>query len=321
MSRNRTRSRASQFTYAITQNVKVGVSKRAENRNPNIDNSATLYSVGDTSRTKAIRETANQLSKFLDEKYPHEGKMVNQITREQVQEFVDFKAKTNNLNSMREIVGRINKLDKIVQSTFDGGGFTKGLEIPLLERADKVRDRSMSREHVELLREEMKGSRSQGVKALEIATRCGLRSKEIERLHSSRIDLDNSLLWVREGAKNGKHRPVPIRAADLPYFEKLKAETAGGYVCNGVKAQSLNDSLRRYMGKIPIGEGRTLAEEYPKSTIHAIRKLYAHERMQEERGQPEPLEEKKDEMRAWDIVSQEMGHGKNREDLYSTYVG
>lgn len=35
---------------------------------------------------------------------------------------------------------------------------------------------------------------------------------------------------------------------------------------------------------------------------------------------PVPLEDKKSEMKAFDILSAELGHGRNRLDLYKVYV-
>ena len=85
-----------------------------------------------------------------------------------------------------------------------------------------------------------------------------------------------------------------------------------------VKADSINKAIRRYMQDARDDKGCLLSEKYPKETQHAIRKLYATERMKEERGQA-PLADKKEEMKHWNKVSHELGHGNGREDLYKTY--
>lgn len=165
----------------------------------------------------------------------------------------------------------------------------------------------------------MKDSRSFAKEAIEITARCGLRVDEVAHLKREDINIKDKEIFVsREGAKNGKERIVPIRDQDIEYFKNLiEKYPADGYLTN-INAKSINKGIRRYLEKTEDKEGQLLSKKYPNQTEHAIRKFYATERMKELRGN-KPLENKKDEMKKWDIVSQELGHGEGRSNLYKTY--
>ncbi|WP_279238014.1 tyrosine-type recombinase/integrase [Candidatus Galacturonibacter soehngenii] len=142
-----------------------------------------------------------------------------------------------------------------------------------------------------------------------MAYRAGLRVKEIARLHSDNINLEKGVIEVREGSKNGKFRDVSIRTPDIAYFTDLKEEMKGQYICRGVSEDSLNRGIRRVMQDL------SLDKKYYATTIHSIRKLYASERMQEER------EKGLNERDSWCVVQQNLGHGnKFREELYKIYI-
>lgn len=99
--------------------------------------------------------------------------------------------------------------------------------------------------------------------------------------------------------------------------ELLDRHPQEGYLTT-VQAKSIDKAIRRYMADTRDEKGQLLSEKYPRETAHTIRKLYATERMQEERGS-EPLPDKKEEMKCWDRVSHELGHGDGREALYKVY--
>ena len=158
------------------------------------------------------------------------------------------------------------------------------------------------------------GNRSENaLRAVEIASRCGLRSKEIARLRTDCIDIENKCLHIIEGAKNGKKRDVPIRKKDLPYFEDLKNTCMyfnnSEYVTDGVSEDSLNKAIRRSLQRLGLDD------KYKNTSIHSIRKSYATERYNEE------LKKTKDERKSWEKVQEELGHGNRfRKELFNTYI-
>ena len=144
---------------------------------------------------------------------------------------------------------------------------------------------------------------------MEITARTGLRIKEVARLHADRINIEKRVIEVREGAKNGKFRDVPIREKDLAFFRDLKERMAGQYVTRGVNEDTLNKGIRRGLQRAGLDK------KYAATTNHALRKMYATERMEELRNAGLP------ERAAWLKVQQELGHGSQfREELFRVYV-
>lgn len=294
-----------QLNYAITQNTRIGESKRAYKSNPNNDKQGQVFSV---QYAENLRDTANQFSKFMQEKHP-EIRLANDIKAAHVQEWVNEKSPMWSQKTIDNKVSQMGVLFQQMGNTFGRKDIALDIEKPVCTKAHTIRDKAMDKEDLQRIRKEMQNRTTEARTAVEIAARCGLRSKEIARLHSDCINLDKGVLEVREGAKNGRNRDVPIRPQDRAYFEELKANTRGQYVCKGVSEDSLNMGLRRVMEHLEI------SDKYPKTGIHAIRKLYATERMREER------ETGKDERKAWETVQQELGHGKEyRQALYNVYV-
>lgn len=197
---------------------------------------------------------------------------------------------------------------------------TDGLRIPEPDH-DRIRTKAMDPADLDALRKSFadRNSQSDGRIALEIAYRGGLRAREVARLHTDQIDIENAILRKIDG-KGGKLRDVPIRRQDMEFFTTLKQQ--GGYVCRNsghrnADGTGINRAIRDEMRRIGI------AEKYEKTTIHAIRKLYARERMMELTGtdlRQDPRQNFK-ERKAWEIVQTELGHGSTlRMELYVRYV-
>ena len=313
------RSLNQQIQYAITQHIAFGQSKHADKRNSQTATDNKIYSIN---RTEDLRETTKAFCRYMKERHP-DVRMVRDIRAEHVQAYIAHKAPVWTERTAREVASRFHKLDKLVSITYRGTReFSRDIA-PKYEKAHKIRDKAMGKEHFDKLRESFANSRSVGRDAIEITARCGLRVSEVACLRTQDINLERGTLYVRrEGAKNGRERYVPIREQDRAFFADLRDKSLahiGGYVCKGSGANTINKAIRREMGKITLDDGRTMAAHYVKTTEHAIRKMYATERMVEIRG-AEQLEDRKAEMRAFDIVSCELGHGENRHELYKDYI-
>lgn len=195
--------------------------------------------------------------------------------------------------------------------------YNKDYEKP--KTKESTRNVAFSKDDLNRLKESMKNSRSFAKEAVEITARCGLRIDEVAHLKREDINLSEKTIFVdREGAKNGKARVVPIRDKDMNYFKELLEKYPERGYFTKTDAKSISKSIRRYMDKTQDREGVLLSKKYEKTTDHAIRKLYATERMKELRGN-EPLSNNKEEMKNWNIVSKELGHGEGRKNLYNTY--
>lgn len=267
----------------------------------------------------AYRDTAKNLSNFLEQRYP-EIKEVRDITPEHIQAWIDSRAENWTEKTLENHLCRIKYLEQQAQRAYGKDNvkfYDKSIQRPVTK--ESTRNKAMDRDDLNRLREEMKESKSFAKDALEISARCGLRIDEIAHLRAEDIDLKNKTLFVqREGAKNGKERTVPIRDKDIQYFKSLKERSPEKGYLTTIHAKSIDKTIRRYMSKTIDNKGQLLSEKYQKTTNHAIRKMYATERMNDLRGS-EPLKDRKEEMKNWNQVSKELGHGEGRTALYNTY--
>ena len=304
--RRQNRSIKSQFEYALRESSKFGQSKHLD-KESKADTFSNIYSC---SSYKALRDTARQFSLFLKTSHS-EIRQVRELTPQIVQEWLDAKAASGSWSSRtcEKHYGCMVKLGYLCHNTFHIKDFSKGLTEPTSARTEKVRCKTMEREDYEKLRDKLSESRSpNALRALELSARLGLRSREAACLRVERISLEDRCVRLNEGCKNGRPRTVPIREQDMPYFEQLCREVGSGYVCGGVKEQSLNHSIRNALRDLG------LADKYSCTTLHSVRKMYARERYQEE------LDSLGDSKKAWDCVSSELGHGSDRMDLFAVYV-
>ncbi len=296
-----------QFNYCIYQCDKRGTSKRADRKN----GSGTKNKVYSHGRIDDLKDLANSFNGYMKENYP-EIRMVDQITSDHIQRFIDSKKDKWSADTEKENISRFRKLNELTNHVY-GRNNTWVLHTNEREFSGNIRDKAMTREDYKAINNSLQEKRTEAKYAMEITARSGLRVAEVAGLKVAGIRTDTWVVEVREGAKGGRWRDVPIREADRNYFSNLKAEMeAKGriYVTNGVKSQSLDRAIRREMKELG------LSDKYQDTTEHAIRKMYARERMEEERPHS------RSEVEAWERVQVELGHGdKSREKLYRTYVG
>ena len=299
------RSLTQQLNYCISQSCHIGESKRQYKMQNNGKTEERVFSV---QYAENLRKSAKSLANFIKENYP-DVKMARDINSKHVQSWLNDNAENW---SKQTIINKISQIEKIaiqINSTYSAN-VTLKLHQPEGKTNGNIRNVAFKREDFEKVNSLLKEGTSQSIKAAEITARCGLRVKEVAHLKTERINLDKKVIEIREGGKNGKWRDIPIRDKDMAYFTDLKDNCHSLYVTEGVQEDSLNDGIRRKMKKLGI------SEKYKCTTEHAIRKMYARERMQEERNKG------KSEQEAWKIVKYELGHGDDdRPKLYKTYVG
>ncbi len=296
-----------QFNYCIAKCDKRGSKKRSDRLNK-VDTSTRIYS---NKRIECLRNTVDEFCTFMKETHP-EIRMVDKVTSEHVQEFIDAHIVRWSTRSEGEMISRFHKLNEVTNHVY---GRHNNWKLHTNERINQgnIRTMAMDKKDYENIKGTLKNGRSEAKHAIEITYRCGARIAEACGLKVEGIRTDKWVIEIREGAKAGKIRDVPIRPQDRQYFADLKKEMeAKGriYVTNGIKSDSANKAIRRTMKELGI------SEKYPDSTDHTVRKLYARERMEEERPSS------RSEVEAWERVQVELGHGdKSRKALYETYVG
>jgi len=305
------RTLKSQMNYLINDNVKIGQSKRVDRMNKAKDFEANLYS---NDRTENMRTFTIQIAIYIKAEYP-DLKRVADIKHEHVQSFIDKNQSNWSSRTCREYISRFRKMETMIQKTYSRKcSFAKDLHYQSKEHELRTRDVKMDHNDIDKLKTIATSEREQRI--LEVSERVGTRAKELSYLKAERINLDKNVIEIRIGGKNDLHRDIPIRSKDLQYFKDLKAEMlekGQTYITGGVTEDTLNKDIRELINKAD------LSEKYVNTTIHAIRKTYATDRMEELRG-PYILGSKALEMKAWDQVSKELGHGEDRLDQYKAYV-
>ena len=311
------RSLKSQLGHAIDRCICTGHKKDADKKSGLIKEQPwKLYS---PKRIHQMFDIASQFSNWYKNEIGNWRILISDITDEEWQRFVEYKQFRGDW-SIRTTTGRIDVIKKLgycVNHAFQDSQVDWSDLEPLPIRMAPVKINAMERQDYVILSEELSHTRSKGRDAADIGIRVGLRIDEIAHLKAERINIDEAIIEVWEGAKNDRNRDVPIRMEHLDYFANLKNKVGSGYVTGGILADSINAHTRRQMKKIisPDGTGRSLDEKYPCETEHAIRKAYARERMVEERAKG------RSERRSWNTVCDELGHGEDRKVLYATYIG
>lgn len=298
----------SELNNCISKSLMIGTSKRGYKATHNGKTDGKIFGI---QTAETLRATANQFSKWMDRSYP--DVKIRHITAEHVNEWVrehertwSRKTSLDKLSDMRSIMDKAERV-------YHKCRFKPEALCEAQGRVEKVRDRAMTREDYESLKRsfESRESRSEAVTALELSGRFGLRVAECAdyRNGAQSIDIEHRTLHIV--GKNGKWRDIPIREKDIPYMTALKERIGDrGRLCGTTRAESLDRAIRREMERIGV------SKSYERTTQHAIRKMYARERMDEERAVG------KSEREAWETVQAELGHGeKFRQPLYDAYIG
>lgn len=302
-----------QLNHAISQNCRFGQSKHADKSNPQIQTKDYIYSI---KSAESHRDTVSNFCTWLKDKQAHgehtDIKFAKDITPDIIKEWVTDRSDRWSDKTLESHLSRWNKIETMINNTYhtDLRGLTD-FQLPTRENRENMRAVKMERDDLDKLVDDLSSSdrRINALRAVEISSRVGLRIEEIACLRYNRINLDKGVIEVREGAKNGRSRDVPIRQQDKPYFKDLKAQKDHEYVCHGVQSKALNKTIRESMKRCEIDD------KYKLTTNHSIRKLYATERYLDE------LKKCGDSRQAWEKVQGELGHGTRfRSELFRAYI-
>lgn len=301
MARKKNTSLAYQIRSAINANFKEGSSKRAAKMCEN-GTGAKVYSY---SHRKSLIELGTQLAHFCRDNY--NIKFVKDINRDHVDAFLKDKAKTCADTTLKTYFTNIKKLNKVVNSTYSTSkhDWTKGVIQPTGVRQTKLRDAKIEREDMNKVLKSLNLSYATH-RAIVLAEGFGLRANETTKLRGDHIDIKKGHITIQ--GKGGKIRTIPIKEEHKELMAQFKEEFADSRVAE-VKTDSVNVTFKRLCEKNGIDY---LQDK--KTGIHAIRKLYATEMYEEK------LEQGYSEKDAWGDVSETLGHGRDRHDLFTRYV-
>lgn len=291
-----------QFLNAINSNFKEGMDKHSIKATGEMNNTR-IFSYADR---KNLIDVASNFSNYMKTNYS-EVKQVKDVKADHIQSFLNSKANSCSNATLKQYESKFNKLENVVNNTYNINANYKGFVVPASTENTKIRNSAMSREDFNKLQQSFSNSNSSAKTAIELTSRAGLRVSECTKLQGRDIDLNKGTIHVVDG-KGGRDRDVTIREEDKQYFANLKAQH-GDYerICP-VQSDSINKAIRRQMERLEM------QNKYTDTSIHCVRKMYAQEQYDHYREQGMEINQ------ALGAVSVDLGHSENRLELMKSYV-
>lgn len=308
----------SQFGNAIHSNFEKGQSKHSFKCENGRDYGPTIFS---NSEVKGLRDLAKNLSGFLKENYPN-VKMVRDIKQEHLDAFMRAKSETCRPSTLKTYATNLNKLGKCCDARF--GVQMKDWKVDpkvyekVSDKSDNAKLRTLAMNPDDYKAAMAHGQDCQSKRALDVCNAFGLRSREVVKLRV--MDVRPNSLFVKDG-KGGRSREI---YADTPQkrecLDKLREYAStrcmdgqGNQIKEGRIFTIKKDSVNNYLQTNLRRAGITKYNEQ-KTGIHAIRKGFATNEYKRFRALGLGHRE------AWGRVSEELGHGRDREELFRVYV-
>lgn len=291
-----------QFLNAIDKNFKEGMDKHSLKSSGQM-NGARVFSYSDR---KNLIDVASNFSNWMKQEHP-EVKQVKDVNSNHIQGFLNSKKDTCSQATLKQYANKFNKLEKVVNNTYNTNANYKGFAIPTTKEQTKIRNSSMSKADFKKLETGFSNSKSSAKTAIQLSAKCGLRVSETTKLQGRDINLSKGVINVVD-SKGGRSREVPIRPQDKAYFTDLKAQYKDYERICPVKPDSINKAIQREMEK------QGIAEKYQDTSIHSIRKMYAQNEFDRLREEGHSITESLKE------VSVLLGHGEDRMELMQQYV-
>lgn len=252
-----------------------------------------------------LRDTACDFASYAKENFGI--RMAKDLTKDHAEAYLAAKIKGCSPTTVEQYRSRLATVGRILSSNY---GYDIDLSVKPLMRAssdNKVRDIAMKREDFKKVMEH--GNDCVSKMGLRLSEAFGLRVSEIVKIEPR--DIKDTCLHIHQ-SKGGRDRDIEIRTdhqravlRDLLAFNQV----AYNERIIEVKADSINKYLHNTLKRLQINE-----YDDHNTGVHSIRKMYATERYDELR------EAGKSHAEAWGDVSEELGHSRDREDLFSVYV-
>lgn len=293
---------AYQLRNAVNMNFIEGTSKRAAKMSDG-GTGATVYSYNHRSD---LIDLASQFAKFCKESYG--VSLAKDIRAEHVDGFLKEKSKTCSDTTLKTYYTNLSKLNKCVNSAYNRSckeNWTKDVIRPGGSNQTKLRDAKISRESMNKVLGAL-DMRHASHRALALAESLGLRASECVKVKGSHINAEKGTVSVQ--GKGGRFREVTIPKERRELLNGFK-EQFGDERIAPVKPDSVNEIFKRIREREDVHD-----LDGCKSGVHAIRKLWATELFEEK------IEQGLSEKEAWGDVSEELGHGRDRDELFKVYV-
>lgn len=255
----------------------------------------------------SLLQVGFQMRDYLKANSP-EIRYVKDIRSEHWQSFLKIKSSSCSRSTLENYVSRIGKLQDLVNRRFNlCVNWRDEIYAPVSQKSEGIqRIQSMDPTDYALIGGYGDKSKSKGVRAVEMAARYGLRSNELSGLKKTDIKLNEGTVHVL--GKGGKERIISVRPMDMPFLQETLSKAPKGEKVFGIRADSINKYLNRAMKAVNV------KDKYPETSIHSIRKMAAQRYWDELRSQGYSKAE------TAQLVSQWLGHGRNRGDIIVIYV-
>lgn len=304
-----------QFKYAIEQSCKFGADKHSMKRNPAENGNMKTRTLSYADRKNLIDVSSNFANWMKDNH--SDIKELKDVTSNHVQEFLNHKAQTCTSNTINQYQSKFSKLENIVNNTYTKANvnYTNTVTPVASNNTEKLRNKTMSEsDYNKLNNYATNNCRSDNcAKALQLGYHAGLRVSEISKLQQRdiKINSDGTATVHVAGGKGGRDRDVYITNKEsVQTLSEIRDSVENPYDrVVPIQADSINKSINRAMERCNM-------QEYKEhnTSVHSLRKAFAQNEY--DRYKEKGLEPKQ----AWDKTSEQLGHGKNRDDLYKTYI-
>lgn len=255
---------------------------------------------------KALVDFSSNLSNFIKENYS-DVRMVKDITTEQIQAFLNDKAKRCSTNTLEQYTSKLRKLEQLVNKTYNVQvNYRSGYVVPL--GRESVRTVAMSTNDYSKLLKSIKGCRSQAVNAVKLAGIFGLRVSETVNIQSRDIKITEGIMHIHQ-SKGGRSRDLTIPEGQKQYLLSLKASVNDCERVVKLKENSVNKFLNRQLNAIGLAQ----YTEHD-TGIHAIRKMVAQQYYDKCREGGQTIQQ------ALNSTSVFLGHGEGRNNLMKHYL-
>lgn len=304
-----------QFKYAIEQSCRIGADKHSMKHNKAENGNKGSKTVSFSDRKNLIDTSAN-FANWMKENYS-DVKELKDVNSNHVQKFLDEKAKTCTSETIGQYQSRFSKLEKLVNNTYTNANvnYSNTVKPSATNNTEKLRSKSMSDSDYNKLNNHMSNNcrSDNGAKAIQLSYHAGLRVSECAKLQQRDIKIsENGTATVHVADSKGcRSRDVHITNKDsVQALTQIRDSVQNPYDrVIPIQAESINKAINRAMDRCNMQEYKA-----HKTSVHSMRKAFAQREY--DRYKDEGLEPKQ----AWDKVSEELGHGKNRDDLYKAYI-
>lgn len=297
-----------QFYRAIDAAFTPGRSKHSDKNNPGEPSGERIYSY---KQRKNLKDLSSNFVNYCKE---NNVKGIKNLSPEVAKTFLETKQREGASDQTIKVYR--SELDKIgkVMSTFYGRKID--LKSPKLEPQSQAKDQSRIRT-VAMSDKDLnrflasKTRLSESKMGVILSRSFGLRVSEV--CHLRLCDVGEKGIQIVQ-SKGGRDRFILARTEEQKeVIQMLKSNFGDGKLPTEKYFKTKENSMNRYLHKGLQRIGINTYSDH-KTGFHSLRKAYATEYYTSLR------KEGLDHQKAWDVVSQNLGHGVGREDLFRVYV-